>query len=67
MEDDSKPDRRRMSYAGLIDSAIRSVSKLTTVGDAASKGLAHQALADLMRLRRSLPARRQQDIKSHKG
>ena len=66
MEKDNE-DRRRASYSGLLDSAIRSITKLTTVGDTASRGMAHQALADLMRLRRALPARRETDGKTHKG
>ena len=66
MEKDTE-NRRHMSQTGLLDSAIRSITKLTTVGDTASRGLAHQALADLIRLRRSLPARREDDLKVHKG
>lgn len=55
-------DRRRVSYCGLIDSAIRSGSKLISTGDSTTRVLANQVLSDLLRLRREMPARRQYDV-----
>jgi hypothetical protein len=59
-------DRRRTSYAGLLDSAIRGAAKLVSSRDAMTKSLANQVLADLMQLRREMPTRRQYDTKSRK-
>lgn len=60
MEEMTK-ERRRISYAGLLDSAIRSGSKLATTNDAGTRALANQLLADLFRLRREMPSRRRFD------
>jgi|GEM_PF-3224932 len=56
-------DRRRTSYVGLLDSAIRGINKLAAGRDPVSKSLAHQALSDLMQLRREMPSRREFDTK----
>jgi hypothetical protein len=59
-------DRRRISYAGLLDSAIRSITKITSSSDPVAKALANQALSDLLKMRRERPARRQFDAKARK-
>ena len=59
--EDSANERRRTSYAGLLDSAIRSVTKLAASNDAMTRTFANQALADLVKLRRQMPSRRQFD------
>jgi len=56
-------ERRRTSYNGLLDAAIRSVGKLAVSRDPAAKTLANQALHDLMQLRREMPTRREFDAK----
>lgn len=57
-------DRRRTSFSGLLDSAIRGVSKLTAANDPTTKSLANQVLKDLLQLRREIPARREYDMKT---
>jgi hypothetical protein len=56
-------DRRRVSYSGLLDSAIRSANKLISSRDSQTKILANQVLLDLMLLRREIPTRREFDTK----
>lgn len=60
MEQISK-ERRRTSYNGLLDAAIRGVGKLSSSHDPATRLLANQVLNNLTQLRRELPARRQFD------
>ena len=59
--EDPVNDRRRTSYAGLLDSAIRSITKLASSSDSMTRTFANQALADLVKLRRVMPSRRQFD------
>ena len=59
--EDPVNDRRRTSYAGLLDSAIRSITKLATSNDPITRTFANQALSDLIKLRRQMPSRRQHD------
>lgn len=54
-------ERRRMSHAGLLDSAIRMVAQLASSGDVNTRALANRALADLQKLRHGMPKRRQVD------
>lgn len=54
-------ERRRMSHAGLLDSAIRMVAQLASSGDVNTRALANRALADLQKLRHEQPKRRQND------
>lgn len=56
-------ERRRTSYNGLLDSAIRGIGKLAASRDPAAKSLANQVLSDLVQLRREMPARREFDTK----
>lgn len=56
-------ERRRTSYNGLLDAAIRSIGKLAASRDPAAKALANQALHDLMQVRREMPTRREFDTK----
>jgi hypothetical protein len=58
---DPANDRRRTSYAGLLDSAIRSITKLAASSDPVTRTFANQALSDLVKLRRQMPSRRQFD------
>jgi hypothetical protein len=59
--EDPVNDRRKTSYAGLLDSAIRSITKLAASNDPVTRTFANQALADLVKLRRQMPTRRQFD------
>ena len=54
-------ERRRMSHAGLLDSAIRMVAQLASSGDLNTRTLANRAMADLQKLRHEQPKRRQID------
>jgi hypothetical protein len=58
-------DRRRMSQAGLLDSAIRTLSQLSTSADMTTRALAMRALADLQQVRRQVPSRRAHDRATH--
>ena len=60
-------ERRRTSYTGLLESAIRALTKIASSNDPMSRALANQALNDLLQLRRDLPTRREFDSKSRKG
>lgn len=64
--DQPTTDRRRTSYNGLLDSAIRTATKLASVPDPLTKSLANQLLSDLTQLRRELPTRREYDTKVRK-
>jgi hypothetical protein len=57
-------ERRRLSHAGLLEGAIRTINKMVALPDPATKALANQALRDLLQLRRELPTRRQFDTKA---
>lgn len=57
-------DRRTMSLGGLLDSAIRALSQLTSSSDLNTRTLAGQAMADIQRARRQVPMRRKQDSTS---
>jgi hypothetical protein len=59
--DKPENDRRRMSQAGLLDSAIRSLSQLSTSPDMTTRSLAARALADIQQVRRQVPTRRALD------
>ncbi|QAU35174.1 hypothetical protein [Janthinobacterium sp. 17J80-10] len=54
-------ERRRMSHAGLLDSAIRMVAQLASSSDLNTRTLANRAMADLQKLRHEQPKRRQLD------
>lgn len=54
-------ERRRMSHAGLLDSAIRMVAQLASSSDLNTRTLANRALADMQKLRHEQPKRRQLD------
>ncbi|WP_019140054.1 hypothetical protein [Noviherbaspirillum massiliense] len=64
---DTTKDRRRTSYSGLVESAIRSATKLASSHDSTTRTLANQVVSDLVLLRRELPARRQYDTKTRKA
>lgn len=59
--DKPENDRRRISQAGLLDSAIRSLSQLSTSGDMMTRSLASRALVDVQQVRRMVPSRRASD------
>jgi hypothetical protein len=59
--DKPENDRRRMSQAGLLDSAIRTLSQLSTSADMTTRALAGRALADIQQARRQVPMRRALD------
>lgn len=54
-------ERRRMSHAGLLESAIRMVAQLASSSDVNTRALANRALADLQKLRHEQPKRRRLD------
>ena len=56
-------ERRKTSYTGLLEGAIRALTRLVSSGDPNTRALANQALQDLLKIRRDLPARRQYDSK----
>lgn len=57
-------ERRRTSYSGLLDSAMRAASRLTTHPDPMAKSLANQIITDLKQVRRQMPARRKFDTEA---
>ncbi|OGB24493.1 MAG: hypothetical protein A3I66_10820 [Burkholderiales bacterium RIFCSPLOWO2_02_FULL_57_36] len=57
-------DRRRTPYFGLLDSAIRAASRLTTHPDPMTKSLGHQIISDLRQIRRQMPTRRKYDAEA---
>jgi hypothetical protein len=57
-------NRRRTSYSGLLDSAMRSATKLTTHPDSMTKSLANQIMTDLKQIRRQMPTRRKFDTEA---
>jgi hypothetical protein len=56
-------ERRKTSYTGLLEGAIRVLIKLSASNDPNTRALANQALQDLLKMRRDLPARRQYDTR----
>jgi hypothetical protein len=56
-------ERRKTSYTGLLEGAIRVLIKLSSSTDPNTRALANQALQDLLKMRRDLPTRRQFDTK----
>jgi hypothetical protein len=56
--DKTAVERRKMSHAGLLDSAISIAHQLASSRDPVTSSLASRMLGDLMRLRRELPVRR---------
>jgi hypothetical protein len=50
-------ERRRTSFAGFLDSAMRAASRLTVHVDPAVRALANQIITDLKRIGREMPAR----------
>jgi hypothetical protein len=57
-------ERRRASYAGLLDSAMRAAVKLSSLPDPVARALANQILTDLKQIRRLLPVRRKFDTEA---
>lgn len=66
MEEQGK-ERRRMSHIGLIDSIIQNIGQLATSSDMLTRSIAGRALGDLRKLRDSIPTRRVNDRRTHKG
>jgi hypothetical protein len=56
-------ERRKTSYTGLLEGAIRGLTKLASAADPGTRAIANQALQDLLKMRRDLPTRRQYDTK----
>jgi hypothetical protein len=54
-------ERRRVSQSGVLDSSIRMMGQLLVSGDMNVRSLANRILADLQKLRREIPARREND------
>ncbi|MBS0309213.1 MAG: hypothetical protein JSS58_09600 [Proteobacteria bacterium] len=59
-------ERRRRSYSGLLDSAIRNASQLACSPDVKVRAMASQIVADLLQVRRELPVRRKTDASVRK-
>ncbi|HSY26147.1 MAG TPA: hypothetical protein VK832_01475 [Burkholderiaceae bacterium] len=51
-------ERRKMSHAGLLDSAINVAHQLAASRDPMTSSLASRMLNDLLQLRRDMPLRR---------
>jgi hypothetical protein len=62
--DSPAKERRKVSHSGLLEGAIRTVNKMASLPDPATKALANQALRDLLQLRRDMPTRREYDSKA---
>jgi hypothetical protein len=54
-------ERRHMSQAGLLDSAMRTLGQLAVSNDMTTRTLAVRALADIKRARQMVPMRRTLD------
>jgi folate-dependent tRNA-U54 methylase TrmFO/GidA len=54
-------ERRHMSQAGLLDSAMRTLGQLAVSNDMTTRTLAGRALADIKRARQMVPMRRMLD------
>jgi hypothetical protein len=61
--DSPAKERRKTSYTGLLEGAIRGLTKLASSPDPGTRAIANQALQDLLKMRRDLPTRRQYDSK----
>jgi hypothetical protein len=61
--DDTVKERRKTSYTGLLEGAIRALTKLASAPDPNTRSLANQALQDLLKMRRDMPTRRKYDSK----
>lgn len=57
----SIPNRRRVSHSGLLDVAIRQVAALAYDKNLATRAVASEVLATLLKLRREMPCRRASD------
>jgi hypothetical protein len=57
-------NRRRTSYPGLLDSAMRAAIKLAMHPDPMTKLLANQIITDLKQIRRQVPTRRKFDTEA---
>ncbi len=57
----STEERRHISYSATLDSAIRSASQLFSSKDAMTRSSANRVIADLQKMRGTMPARRQDD------
>lgn len=61
--DESEKERRVLSQAGLLESAMRTIGQLISSADLNTRNLAGRALAEVRRARKLVPARRKDDLK----
>jgi len=54
-------ERRRVSQAALLDSALRAINQLAASRDPGTRALAVRVLAEIGQVRRQIPARREHD------
>jgi hypothetical protein len=61
----NKPEkeRRMLSQAGLLESAMRTIGQLVSSSSLETRNLAFRALAEIKRARKLVPARRKDDLK----
>lgn len=62
--DKPENERRRVSQAGLLDSAIRTLSQLLASPDLNTRSLAIRAIADVQKVRKMVPTRRVHDCET---
>lgn len=61
--DKPEKERRAISQAGVLESAMRTIGQLVSSTDLATRSLAFRALAEIKKARKLVPARRKDDIK----
>jgi hypothetical protein len=61
--DKPEKERRALSQAGLLESAMRTIGQLVSSADLNTRNLAFRALSEIKRARKLVPARRKDDIK----
>lgn len=61
----TKPEKERrvISQAGLLESAMRTLGQLVSSADLNTRNLAFRALAEIKKARKLVPTRRKDDLK----
>lgn len=61
--DKPEKERRVLSQAGLLESAMRTIGQLVSSSDLATRNLAFRAIAEIKKARKLVPSRRKDDLK----
>lgn len=61
--DEPLKERRVLSQASVLDSAMRTVGQLVSSADLNTRNIAFRALAEIKKARKLVPARRKDDLK----